>query len=312
MKRYLIIGVNFDRYAIAFPKFIAQNGSIPHENAKNQGFVLGNDVAIKGNYSVGENVTFAINIIQTDAENNTSKFYFYTNVISAILDPCGQSPFPDEPSDNNIYISNLYTSQITSQFDEIVVVFDNNTTNMTDNVNYLNKLFPLRISITQTQSIIGTINMIFSIITTFLESVAIICLFVAGFGILNIMFSAVNERVREIGILKSMGARNSNILGFFFMETIFIGLVGSVLGVVFGYGFASLVSYIVGLTVSKYDIAFEGIKLASDSVNIVPILSIPLIFETIAFGLVFTIVFGLYPSYRVLKMKTVDALRVVN
>ena len=55
-----------------------------------------------------------------------------------------------------------------------------------------------------------------------------------GIGIANTIYTSVLERTREIGIMKAVGAKNSNILLIFLIESGFLGLVGGILGVIFG------------------------------------------------------------------------------
>ena len=72
------------------------------------------------------------------------------------------------------------------------------------------------------------------ILRAFLGGIAGISLLVGGIGVMNTMYTAVLERTREIGVMKAVGARNSQILLIFLLESGLMGLVGGALGTVIG------------------------------------------------------------------------------
>ena len=78
-------------------------------------------------------------------------------------------------------------------------------------------------------------NEVFYQITLFIAGVAFISFIVGGIGIMNIMFATVSERTREIGIRKAIGAKNSQILGQFIMESVVLSVVGGVIGVIIAF-----------------------------------------------------------------------------
>jgi lipoprotein-releasing system permease protein len=75
-------------------------------------------------------------------------------------------------------------------------------------------------------------------------SVSLVILLVAGFGIYNIMSMTVNERMKEIAIMKAIGFEGSDVMKIFLSEAIVIGMVGGVLGLIMGYGAARGVNQI--------------------------------------------------------------------
>ncbi len=121
-----------------------------------------------------------------------------------------------------------------------------------------------------------------------LSAVAAISLIVSGISIMTVMLVSVNERTREIGIKKSIGATNMNIMSEFLMESILITLLGAGLGLSAGL-LMSLASCLV--------------------LNISPIIDTKMCISVILFSIITGAVFGVYPAYRAASLKPVDALR---
>tara|TARA_Y100000310_G_scaffold153608_1_gene153016 strand:+ start:2124 stop:3275 length:1152 start_codon:yes stop_codon:yes gene_type:complete len=145
------------------------------------------------------------------------------------------------------------------------------------------------------QSIIETLNSTMFAVQLFIYIIAFISLIVGGIGIMNTMYTAVLERTKEIGIMKAIGARNSTIFGLFFIESGFLGMVGGIVGILIGAGFA-------------YGLAFVG-KLALGSDLIQAKISLTLIIGSLLFSFVLGTVFGVLPAMQASKLHPVEALR---
>ncbi|HLC61887.1 MAG TPA: ABC transporter permease [Candidatus Nanoarchaeia archaeon] len=85
------------------------------------------------------------------------------------------------------------------------------------------------------EQLIETFGTILVVLNSILVIIAGISIVVAAVNIMNTMYTAVLERTKEIGVMKSIGARNSTILFMFFFESGVLGLIGGALGVVLGY-----------------------------------------------------------------------------
>ncbi len=146
--------------------------------------------------------------------------------------------------------------------------------------------------LTATQ-ILEQIGQILGIMQAVLVGIAAISLLVGAIGIMNSMYTSVLERTKDIGIMKAIGARNSDILWIFLIESGMIGLVGGVLGTALGTGMA----YAIG----------------SFSRNAGFLLVIDMEMMVLLFGLLFAFIVGILsgvlPAYQASKMKPVDALR---
>ncbi|MEK9180799.1 MAG: ABC transporter permease, partial [Patescibacteria group bacterium] len=95
----------------------------------------------------------------------------------------------------------------------------------------------------QTQAdALNTFNTIFGAITLLLIAIAAISLIVGGVGIMNIMYVVVTERTAEIGLKKALGAKNSDILAEFLIESVLVTVIGGAAGIIFGSALGWLVS----------------------------------------------------------------------
>ncbi len=135
-----------------------------------------------------------------------------------------------------------------------------------------------------------SINQIFNVASAVLGGIVSIALLVGGIGIMNIMLVSVTERTREIGILKSLGARRSDILLQFLIEAVTLSLLGGLIGLALGYG--------IGLMVVKLVPAFSGAY--------VPFWAVAL---SISFTMAVGVLFGIAPAAKAAALDPIDALR---
>jgi ABC-type antimicrobial peptide transport system permease subunit len=139
--------------------------------------------------------------------------------------------------------------------------------------------------------------------------VATISLVVGGIGIMNIMLATVTERTREIGIRRALGAKRSDIVQQFLIETISLSVVGGLTGILGGL----LCGPAIDLLLWGVEAAFpEAIRTLPEVVREVrPVIvpwSIPLAF---GISVLVGVLFGLYPARRAARMNPIEALRHV-
>ncbi len=132
------------------------------------------------------------------------------------------------------------------------------------------------------------LNDIMGIVTTSLSLVAGISLVVSGISVMTTMMMSVGERTREIGIKKSIGARNRDICVEFLLESITLALLGSLAGMC------------GGLVLAAVGCGILGIPLTVDVASLT---------ASVAAAMAIGAVFGAYPAYKAASMKPVDALR---
>lgn len=129
---------------------------------------------------------------------------------------------------------------------------------------------------------------ILDIVTLILSAVGAVSLLVASLSIMTMMLVSVNERTREIGIKKALGATRSAILMEFLFEAVLISLIGCVIGIAVGTA--------VSWAVSEY---FHTVLTIRSDIMLI----------SITFALLTGTVFSVYPAYLASRMKPVDALR---
>ncbi len=138
-----------------------------------------------------------------------------------------------------------------------------------------------------------TLMTVTNILKYFLAAVAAISLIVGGVGIMNIMLISVNQRVREVGLRKAVGAKNIHIIIQFLIEATFITLIGGILGIILGIFVSFLTSVVIKSLGYNWDfiISLSSIVLAT-SVSVV-------------IGLIF----GIYPARKASLISPMEALR---
>ncbi len=114
---------------------------------------------------------------------------------------------------------------------------------------------------------LGTITSVIDAIVLVLNGFAVIALVAAGIGIINTLFMAVQERTREVGLMKAMGLSSARVFSLFSIEAVVIGLVGSALGVLAAIGVGQVVGGISGDLLANLPgltlIAFEPVTVAA-------------------------------------------------
>ena len=126
------------------------------------------------------------------------------------------------------------------------------------------------------------------LMTNLLLGVALLSLLVGGVGIMNIMLVSVTERTREIGLRMAVGARSSDILKQFLVESIILCLAGGVIGILMGHGTAVLINKYLSWPIESS----PGAVVAAVGVSVFV-----------------GVVFGFYPAWKASKLDPIDALR---
>jgi len=145
------------------------------------------------------------------------------------------------------------------------------------------------------EQILEQVGAVLGIISAVLIGIAAISLLVGGIGIMNTMYTAVLERTKEIGVMKSIGGTNQAIMLIFLIESGLYGLVGGGVGVIVGGGLSIIVAKIAG--------AALGIDYFQAAI------SWWLVVGALLFSFVVGVASGVFPAKQASKMQPVDALR---
>jgi putative ABC transport system permease protein len=309
LTRY-VVGVDFERYASMYSTFEAENGQIP-QNPDDEAVVVGKRVSAPWeNETLFCDVNSTIQIVWTNATARPPINQTYTAPVAAVLKGVGGLSVGG-PSDFSVYIPLGQAQKFfgTDECDMIIVKLnsdDNATIESTSRA--IKDAFSGEVTVTSSTAVLRILSNVFSTIELFLGGIAGISLLVAGIGIMNIMIVSLMERTREIGILKALGMKNRTVLLIFLCEAAIIGLMGAAIGTGSGWVLANVVAVILGnsnggLTQGGSQAALTG------RMTITPVLTPTVFAGAMAFGVVVSVVFALYPAWRASKLKPVEALR---
>jgi putative ABC transport system permease protein len=149
------------------------------------------------------------------------------------------------------------------------------------------------VSVMDSKATLATIFSAFSAVTTFVSAIGGISMIVAGVSIFNIMMMSVTERIKEIGIMRSIGTQKREVMWMFMYEAAILGVVGSVIG--------GLLSILTGYAVS-------ALLLNSTKYLFVWSSATPII-EGVCFGIVISLACGIYPAWKAANLSPIEAMR---
>jgi ABC-type antimicrobial peptide transport system permease subunit len=158
------------------------------------------------------------------------------------------------------------------------------------------------------QTVIQGVNTGFLVLTVALSLLGFIALIASVFGIVNVMTISVLERQKEIGVLKSLGARDGDIFNIFLLESSLLGFIGWILGIILAVAMGNLISFVFMAIINSN----ADWKSNLDSLNLTSFTpSFPwwLLLGTLGIALLFTILSGVFPAIKASKQNPVDVLR---
>jgi putative ABC transport system permease protein len=149
------------------------------------------------------------------------------------------------------------------------------------------------VSVMDSKATLASIFSAFGAVTTFVSAIGGISMIVAGVSIFNIMMMSVTERIKEIGIMRSIGTQKREVMSMFMYEAAILGIVGSLIGgvlsIIAGYAISAL-----ALNTTKYLFVWSS--------------AIPII-EGICFGIVISLACGIYPAWKAANLSPIEAMR---
>lgn len=136
--------------------------------------------------------------------------------------------------------------------------------------------------------LLALVNGLVNKLTAFISAIAAISLLVGGIGIMDIMLASVSERKREIGIRKSIGATNKQILNQFLVEGLTLSITGGIIGVI--------VSLIVFAVLQLYT-------------NLDPVITVPIVALAVSISVIIGVIFSVIPALQAAHKDPINALR---
>jgi putative ABC transport system permease protein len=227
-----------------------QIGSVP--------FMVGGVLAPKGQNAAGQDQDDVILVPYTTAQNRLSGWVRLSQILVSTLSP-GDIPAAQE--------------EITAIMREAHKLGGDNPDDFT---------------VRNQSEIAAAATSTTSVMSGLLAAIASVSLLVGGIGIMNIMLVSVTERTREIGIRMAIGARGSDVLTQFLVESIVMSILGGVIGLLAGYGGAILLGHLTGWS------------------TVVPVTAV---FIAVGFSAAVGVFFGYYPARKAAALNPIQALR---
>ncbi|TRN01379.1 ABC transporter permease [Sulfolobus sp. F1] len=285
--------------------------------------VIGSEVAnpLPGVYfSPGSTITVEI-----------SRGYSVPLQVVGVLSPSGANPLSD--SSTTIFVTLGEATAILNRttYSEIIVEAQS-VKDVNQVANTIQLIYGNELNVITVQQLIDTVSTITSGFSFLLIAVASISLFVGAVGIMAIMLSRVYQRIREIGIMKTLGLTTKDVLSIFLAESGIIGLIGGVLGIIVGLlgtSFIDVLSSITSSSASQQSSSFGGGfsggrggfrggfggAFASRGANsgvlfaFKPVISIEAILIALVVAIVVSLIAGIYPAWKASRLTVVEAIR---
>ncbi|MCR5627425.1 MAG: ABC transporter permease [Lachnospiraceae bacterium] len=229
-----------------------------------------------------------------------NKFYHYTIVGIYEYDESNETYSFESTTSTSLYIplitgfNELHTRERYNEVTVATVAGINLDDFMVEIEDYLNEVYyrnndNFEVNCYSLSSMLESMTEMMSTISVAISVIAGISLLVGGIGVMNIMLVSIQERTREIGTRKALGATNSSIRMQFIVESIVLCIVGGVIGIIIGLIAGSIAAQ----------------KLAEVDAT-APINGIIL---SVGFSVAIGVFFGYYPANKAAKMNPIDALR---
>jgi putative ABC transport system permease protein len=271
----LVVGIhpqetlNFKEWKIAQGEYFSSNDE--------RVIVIGSSIANSFDLNVGDTLTV-----------RGEKF-----TVKGILEQTGSN------DDTAMYLP-LYVVQEIYEVGEYISYIEVKVDNMARMDSYIAAIVDVaNVAVTSDEQLLSTVLSMLGSVNVTLQAIAGVSLIAAAFGIINTMITAIYERRREIGILRSIGAKQSTIFKVFLVESGIYGLLGGILGVILGFVASSIASPM--LAESGFSALMKG---ATPQASF----DISIVVTAVMFSVVISVVSGIYPAWKAAKLTPVEAI----
>jgi putative ABC transport system permease protein len=259
--------------------------------------VLGSTIAAEFNKKIGQTVDLPVR--PSDAKPD---FVNHSFTVVGILNPTRTAPDTFaylNINDGQMLLRDSLPAAIRDQIDlskiaESITVYGKPGTSISDLDKIADRINSqvTGVKATRPSVIVNSFKSGGAIFTGITTAAALLALVIGGLSVVNTMFMAVAERIREIGLKKAVGATTRHIMGEFLLEATLIGLLGGLVG----YGLGALVTIIAnGTTPAGQSTLF--------------LLTVRLTIFALGFAIALGAVAGLLPAWRAARLDPVTALR---
>lgn len=230
--------------------------------------------------------------------------------VLGILNYYGSLVFLSSP-DDTIYIPLEYFVRFSgTQGYSAVMVKASDVSVVSEVADNVRTLLGARARITTVQSVINTFTTILNQINLLLVSIASTSFIAAGLGTFNIMMISVLERTREIGLIKALGMRDSEVLLLYLTQGLLVGIIGGLIGFGLGIVLSHALSYVFSFGMGAAPVGGgPGAARSSNFASYTPIVSNYYTLIAIFLSMFTTAVASIYPSWRAARLNPVEALR---
>ena len=182
-------------------------------------------------------------------------------------------------------------------------------------VNLIQEIYGNELSVVSVQQLINTVSTITSGYSFLLVAVVSISLFVGAVGIMGIMLSRVYQRIREIGMMKTLGLTTRDVLLVFLAES---GIIGGAIGVALGIGgsfiFDILASFSSSSTTTSSAGGDKGVGRFTGGggfsiTSFKRVISPEAVAIALGVAIIVSLIAGIYPALRAAKLTVIDAIR---
>ncbi|MCK5627625.1 ABC transporter permease [Candidatus Bathyarchaeota archaeon] len=293
-KTMSVVGIDQNKLKYIAPKISLESGSYV-STQDSIGILLGYNVAHPSDLDrpfAKRGQTISIEYTTVETERGTEKTETKSFQVKGIIEELGNLQI-----DNQAYIS---PSAANALFDKggsyngiYAITRDPEENDAVEES--IRKIYGKNIGVTSPKAITSTIQESLGAFTGFISAIAGVSMFVGAVGIITTLYTSVMERTREIGLLKALGCGKRNILFMFLSESMTIGFIGGLLGLLLGLGGAYALIAIMpfgrgGMSFTPYFVPINLLQIF--------ILSFTL-----------SIIAGLYPAWRASKLTPIEALR---
>lgn len=229
--------------------------------------------------------------------------------VLGILNYYGTSMLISSP-DDSIYIPlDFFVRFSGSQGYSAVMVKASDVSVVSEVADNIRLLLGTRARIMTVQSVINTFTTILNQINFLLVSIASTSFIAAGLGTFNIMMISVLERVREIGVIKALGMKDSDVLLLYLTQGMLIGIIGGLIGLGLGVLLSHALTYVFSVNIGPGAGGGPGNPTASALANYTPVISHYYAFIALSLSISTTAIASIYPSWRAARLNPVEAIR---